>query len=64
MCLMISIFLWFGHLYYASVLFRLRATKVKLRFVTNTSKESGADLKKRLDRIGFGINQDEVILGD
>ena len=39
---------------------RLRAAPVKVKFVTNTTKESGEDLKKRLDAIGFDIKADEV----
>nr|XP_045626068.1 haloacid dehalogenase-like hydrolase domain-containing protein 2 [Procambarus clarkii] len=39
---------------------RLRATNVKIKFVTNTTKESKRILHERLTRIGFSIDRDEI----
>lgn len=39
---------------------RLRATNVKIKFVTNTTKESKHVLHERLKRIGFGIDSEEI----
>lgn len=38
----------------------MRATNVKIKFVTNTTKESKRILHDRLTRIGFDINRDEI----
>lgn len=39
---------------------RLRASSLKIKFVTNTTKESKQSLHDRLTRIGFKIDQDEI----
>ena len=39
---------------------RLRASSLKIKFVTNTTKESKQSLHERLTRIGFEIDQDEI----
>lgn len=39
---------------------RLRKSNLKLKFVTNTTKESKATLHQRLTRIGFTIGQEEI----
>ncbi|XP_027223537.2 haloacid dehalogenase-like hydrolase domain-containing protein 2 isoform X3 [Penaeus vannamei] len=39
---------------------KLRATNVKIKFVTNTTKESKRKLHERLSRIGFDIHKDEI----
>lgn len=39
---------------------RLRETNVKIKFVTNTTKESKHVLHERLKRIGFGIDIEEI----
>ncbi|KAF2362925.1 HAD-superfamily hydrolase LHPP/HDHD2 [Trinorchestia longiramus] len=39
---------------------RLRNSSLKLLFVTNTTKESGSHLKRRLDSIGFDIKAEEI----
>lgn len=39
---------------------RLRETNVKIKFVTNTTKESKRVLHERLKRIGFGIDIEEI----
>ena len=39
---------------------RLRGSEVRVRFVTNTTKESLRVLHDRLTRIGFEISQDEI----
>lgn len=39
---------------------RLRATNIKIKFVTNTTKESKRVLHERLKRIGFGIDREEI----
>uniref|UniRef100_A0A0A9XFX4 Haloacid dehalogenase-like hydrolase domain-containing protein 2 n=1 Tax=Lygus hesperus TaxID=30085 RepID=A0A0A9XFX4_LYGHE len=39
---------------------RLRASKVKIKFVTNTTKESKRVLYQRLVKLGFDISQDEI----
>ena len=39
---------------------RLRATSLKIKFVTNTTKESKHVLHERLKRIGFGIDSEEI----
>ncbi|XP_042209735.1 haloacid dehalogenase-like hydrolase domain-containing protein 2 isoform X2 [Homarus americanus] len=40
--------------------FRLRASNVKIKFVTNTTKESKRILHERLTGIGFSIDKDEI----
>ncbi|XP_047487427.1 haloacid dehalogenase-like hydrolase domain-containing protein 2 [Penaeus chinensis] len=39
---------------------KLRATDVKVKFVTNTTKESKRKLHERLTKIGFDIHKDEI----
>ncbi|XP_064090606.1 haloacid dehalogenase-like hydrolase domain-containing protein 2 [Macrobrachium nipponense] len=39
---------------------KLRASDVKIKFVTNTTKESKRILHQRLTRIGFDINEGEI----
>ncbi|XP_071537931.1 haloacid dehalogenase-like hydrolase domain-containing protein 2 [Panulirus ornatus] len=39
---------------------RLRATNVKIKFVTNTTKESKRILHERLTSIGFSIDKEEI----
>ncbi|XP_042877540.1 haloacid dehalogenase-like hydrolase domain-containing protein 2 [Penaeus japonicus] len=39
---------------------RLRATDIKIKFVTNTTKESKRKLHERLSRIGFDIEKEEI----
>lgn len=41
-------------------IFRLTATNVRIKFVTNTTKESKRILHERLTRIGFSIQKDEI----
>ena len=43
-----------------SVSSRLRATQVKIKFVTNTTKESKLVLHERLKKIGFSIDSEEI----
>ncbi|KAK3095016.1 hypothetical protein FSP39_009178 [Pinctada imbricata] len=43
-----------------SALERLRKTNLNVKFVTNTTKESGRCLLERLNRIGFNIKQSEI----
>ena len=40
--------------------YRLRASGLPLRFITNTTKESKRSLLCRLEKIGFDIHLDEV----
>ncbi|XP_076314910.1 haloacid dehalogenase-like hydrolase domain-containing protein 2 [Tachypleus tridentatus] len=44
----------------ADALKRLRKTCLKIRFVTNTTKESKRILWERLTNLGFSIEQDEI----
>lgn len=39
---------------------RLRTSNIPIRFVTNTTKESGQTLYSRLRRIGFELDKDEI----
>ncbi|XP_014287733.1 haloacid dehalogenase-like hydrolase domain-containing protein 2 [Halyomorpha halys] len=39
---------------------RLRSTNLKIKFVTNTTKESRRILHERLTKLGFDIKQDEI----
>ncbi|KOC60926.1 Haloacid dehalogenase-like hydrolase domain-containing protein 2 [Habropoda laboriosa] len=39
---------------------RLRSANIPLKFVTNTTKESGNFLHKRLIKLGFNIKKDEI----
>lgn len=39
---------------------RLRAAQIKIKFVTNTTKESKRVLHERLKRIGFSIDSEEI----
>ena len=39
---------------------RLRASGVKVKFVTNTTKESLAMLHSRLQKLDFDIDKDEI----
>ena len=41
-------------------MFRLRQSNKKLKFVTNTTKESKQALLQRLIKIGFNISGDEI----
>lgn len=40
--------------------FRLRAANIKVRFVTNTTKESGKTLYDRLIKLGFQLEPEEI----
>lgn len=40
--------------------YRLRQSQMKLKFVTNTTKESKRVLLERLTKIGFDITADEI----
>lgn len=40
---------------------RLRQSGVRVFFVSNTTKESGASLMTRLRSIGFAVGEDEVV---
>ena len=40
--------------------FRLRQSNLNIKFVTNTTKESGRCLLQRLNKIGFNIKQQEI----
>ena len=42
------------------LLYRLRNAGLKLVFVTNTTKESKKSLHKRLIKLGFNIEQEEI----
>lgn len=41
-------------------LFRLRSTNAKIKFVTNTTKESKSLLHNRLIQLGFDIKKEEI----
>ena len=43
-----------------SALQRLRDARIPFRFCSNTSKESTADLVKKLRGMGFGVSDEEV----
>lgn len=40
--------------------YRLRSTNAKIKFVTNTTKESKSSLHNRLTNLGFDIKKDEI----
>lgn len=40
--------------------YRLRSSQIPIRFVTNTTKESGKTLYQRLKRIGFELDPSEI----
>lgn len=48
------------HIDYNPLSFRLRENQLKVKFVTNTTKESKRLLLERLTKIGFDINSDEI----
>ncbi|KAJ8036126.1 Haloacid dehalogenase-like hydrolase domain-containing protein 2 [Holothuria leucospilota] len=52
--------LFLGHFLLRYTYSPLRASSLKIKFVTNTTKESKQSLHDRLTRIGFKIDQDEI----
>jgi ribonucleotide monophosphatase NagD (HAD superfamily) len=43
-----------------SLIFRLRESGLKVKFVTNTTKESSRALHRRLTSLGFDVTRDEI----